>query len=377
MASNRTKLDEIVAAFSTLEDPRSHINRKHPLPSILVIAVLAVLAGAAGPTAIARWAELKKELLTGILDLPHGIPGKDVFRRVLMMLRPEAFEACFNAWIARLRDEAIAETGVERPIIAIDGKTARRSHDAARELGALHVVTAWAGEYGLALGQEVCAEKSNEITAIPELLKKIDVRGGVVTIDAMGAQKAIAQEIIHGKADYVLALKGNHESLHQAVIEHVDERLEGDLEGTEELTTTDRGHGREEERIYLQMPAPEGLPGKSQWKGLKSVGVVTSRRVKGDQESIEIRYYLSSLPVDVKLFARAVRGHWSVEIPQPEDSQSDNLCAVGRAGYHRLRRPVGVGRVERQQLSGPRRYLMRNSESACVPPRPRFLRRTH
>ena len=267
MASTRSKLDEIVASFSTLEDPRSHINRRHPLPSILVIAVLAVLAGAAGPTAIARWAKFKEDLLTGLLDLPHGIPGKDVFRRVLMMLKPEAFEAAFNAWIARLRDEADAETGVDRPIIAIDGKTARRSHDAKEDLGPLHVVTAWAGEYGLALGQEVCAEKSNEITAIPELLKKIDVRGGVVTIDAMGTQKAIAEEVIRGKADYVLALKGNHESLHRAVIEHIDERLEGDLEGAEELTTTDRGHGREEERTYLQLPAPEGLPGKARVEG--------------------------------------------------------------------------------------------------------------
>jgi predicted transposase YbfD/YdcC len=313
MASNRTKLDEIVASFSTLEDPRSHINRKHPLPSILVIAVLAVLAGAAGPTAIAHWAELKEELLTGILDLPHGIPGKDVFRRVLMTLRPAAFEAAFNAWVARLRDDATAETGVDRPIISLDGKAARRSHDASRELGALHVVTAWAGEYGLALGQQVCAEKSDEITAIPELLEKIDVRGGVVTIDAMGAQRAIAEAIIRGRADYVLALKGNQGSLHRAVIEHIDERLEGDLEGAQELTTTDRGHGREEERTYLQLPAPADLPGRGDWKALKSIGVVTSRRMEGDRESLEVRYYLCSLPVDVGLFARAVRGHWSVE----------------------------------------------------------------
>src|ERR1043166_8309580 len=127
MASNRTKLDEIVASFSTLEDPRSHINRRHPLPSVLVIAVLAVLAGAAGPTAIARWARFKEDLLTGLLDLPHGIPGKAVFRRVLMVLQPAAFEAAFNAWIARLRDQAVAETCVDRPIIAIDGKAARRS----------------------------------------------------------------------------------------------------------------------------------------------------------------------------------------------------------------------------------------------------------
>jgi predicted transposase YbfD/YdcC len=313
MASTRSKRDEIVESFSTLVDPRSHINRRHPLPSILVIAVLAVLAGAAGPTAIARWAKLKEDLLTGILDLPNGIPGKDVFRRVLMALRPAAFEAAFNAWIARLRDDAIAETGVERPIISLDGKSARRSHDAKEDLGPLHVVTAWAGEYGLALGQEVCAEKSNEITAIPELLQKIDVRGGVVTIDAMGAQKAIAEEVIRGKADYVLALKGNQESMHRAVIEHIDERLEGDLAGAEELTTTDRGHGREEERTYLQLPVPEDLPGRGGWKALKSIGVVTSRRVKGDQESLEVRYYLSSLPVDVDLFARATRGHWSVE----------------------------------------------------------------
>jgi predicted transposase YbfD/YdcC len=313
MASARTKLDEIVESFSTLEDPRSHINRKHPLPSILVIAVLAVLAGAAGPTAIARWAALKQELLTRILDLPNGIPGKDVFRRVLMLLRPAAFEAAFNAWIVRLRDDATAETGVDRPIISLDGKSARRSHDAKNELGALHVVTAWAGEYGLALGQQVCEEKSHEITAIPELLRKIDVRGGIVTIDAMGAQKAIAEEVIRGKADYVLALKGNQESMHQAVIEHIDERLEGDLVGAEERTTTDRGHGREEERTYLQLPAPASLPGREDWKGLRSIGVVTSRRVEGDEESLEVRYYLCSLPVDVELFARAVRGHWSVE----------------------------------------------------------------
>ena len=313
MASTRSKLDEIVASFSTLEDPRSHINRRHPLPSILVIAVLAVLAAAAGPTAIARWAKFEEDLLAGILDLPNGIPGKDVFRRVLMMLKPEAFEAAFNAWIARLRDGAVAETCVDRPIIAIDGKTARRSHDANEDLGPRHIVTAWAGEYGLALGQEVCAEKSNEITAIPELLKKIDIRGGVVTIDAMGAQKAIAAEIIGGKADYVLALKRNHESLHAAVIEHIDEQLDGDIGTAQEPTTTDRGHGREEQRTYLQLPAPEGLPGKAEWKGLKSVGVVTSRRVEGEEESIEVRYYLSSLAVDLNLFARAVRGHWSVE----------------------------------------------------------------
>ena len=161
------------------------------------------------------------------------------------------------------------------------------------------MVTAWAGEYGLALGQEVCAAKSNEITAIPELLKKIDVRGGIVTIDAMGTQKAIAEAVVRGKADYVLALKRNHETLHREVVDYIDEQLEGELEEAQELTTTERGHGREDERTYLQLPVPKGLPGRKEWKGLKSVGVVTSRRVKDGAESIEIRYYLSSLAVDV------------------------------------------------------------------------------
>jgi predicted transposase YbfD/YdcC len=311
--SVRARLDEVVGYFEALDDPRSAVNLRHPLVSVVVTAVMAVLAGASGPTAIAKWAALKRDLLLQHLDFPNGIPGKDVFRRVLAALQPGAFQACFVSWLESLRAAASAATGIEQPVYAVDGKTARRSHDRSKGLGALHSVSVWASDFGLTLGQVACDEKSNEITAIPQLLRLVDIRGAIITIDAMGTQKAIAEEVIRGKADYVLALKGNHESLHRAVIAHVDERLEGDLEGAEELTTTDRGHGREEERIHLQMPAPEGLPGKSQWKALKSVGVVTSRRMKGDQESIEIRYYLSSLPVDVKLFARAVRGHWSVE----------------------------------------------------------------
>jgi hypothetical protein len=165
--------------------------------------------------------------------------------------------------------------------------------------------------------------------------------------------------------------------LHAAVIEHIDERLDGDIGTARELTTTDHGHGRQEQRTYLRLPAPEGLPGKAEWEGLKSVGVVTSRRKENEEESVEVRSYLSSLPVDLDLFARAARGHWSVEIPQPEDPRSDDLCAVGRASYHRRGRPVGVGRVERPSPSGPRRHPMLSSESTCVPPRPRLLRRAH
>src|ERR1700760_1335962 len=159
----RVSLDEVVIHFQELEDPRSTINQRHPLVSVLVIALLAVLAGASGPTAIARWALLKQEFLSQVLDLPNGIPRKDVFRRVLMALKPAAFQACFAGWLRSLRIEATAETGVERPILGVDGKAARRSHDRKQGLGALHSVSVWAGEYGLSLGQVACDEKSNEI----------------------------------------------------------------------------------------------------------------------------------------------------------------------------------------------------------------------
>jgi predicted transposase YbfD/YdcC len=309
----RVSLDEIVAHFEKLEDPRSTINRRHPLTSVVVIAMLAVLAGAAGPTAIARWAAFKAELLSRVLDLPNGVPRKDVFRRVLMVLEPAAFQACFASWLQSLRAEAVAETGVEQPVLAVDGKTSRRSHDRDKGLGALHSVSVWASEYGLSLGQVACAEKSNEITAIPELLRLVDIKGAIITIDAMGTQKAIAEQVVKGGADYVLALKGNQESLHQAVIDYIDEQLEGELAGAQEYVKTEKGHGREETRTYLQLPAPEELPGFMLWKGLKSIGVVTSCCVRGGKETVEARYYISSLAVDVKRFAHAVRGHWGIE----------------------------------------------------------------
>lgn len=309
----RIDLDEIVRHFAELEDPRSEINRRHPLVRVVVIAVLAVLAGAGGPTAIARWATLKESFLTQVLDLPHGLPGKDVFRRVLMALKPAAFQACCAGWLRGLRHEAMSETGVDRPVLPVDGKTVRRSHDRHKGLGALHLVSVGASEYGLSLGQVACDEKSNEITAIPELLRLVDLQGAIVTIDAMGTQKEIAKSIIDGGGDYLLALKGNHETLYQAVLEHIDEQLEGDLSGAQEHVTTEMGHGREETRTDLQLPAPADRPGFPQWKGLKSIGMTTSSCLRDGQETIEVRYYLSSLGLDVQEFARAARGHWSIE----------------------------------------------------------------
>jgi predicted transposase YbfD/YdcC len=311
----RVCLDEIIGYFDDLEDPRNTVNRKHPLVSVVVIALMAVLSGAGGPTAIARWATLKADFLTRVLPLPHGIPGKDVFRRVLSLLQPAAFQACFVSWLQSLREQAAETAAVDRPVLAVDGKTARRSHDRRAGLGALHCVSVWASDFGLSLGQVACAEKSNEITAIPELLRLVDIKGTIITIDALGAQKAIAEQVIDGGADYVLALKGNQEALHQAVIDYADRHLDNDFADVpaRRHQETEKGHGREEYRSYIHMPVPETLRGIEAWKGLRSIGLATLVCKRDGQETGETRYYISSLPVGVKQFARAVRSHWSIE----------------------------------------------------------------
>jgi predicted transposase YbfD/YdcC len=308
-------LDEVISYFDQLEDPRSTVNQKHPLVSVVVIALMAVLAGAGGPTAIAKWAACKAELLARVLQLPHGIPRKDVFRRVLALLKPDAFQTCFAAWLQALRAQAAEATGVANPVLAIDGKTARRSHDRHQGLGALHAVTVWASEFGLSLGQVACADKSNEITAIPELLRLVDLQGTIITIDAMGTQKAIAEQIVDAQADYVLALKGNQGTLHQQVIDYIDEQSENDFADVKvrRHLTQEQGHGRQEVRSYLQMPVPEHLRGLELWKGLRSIGTATLACVRDGKETTETRYYISSLPVRVKQFAHAVRSHWGIE----------------------------------------------------------------
>ena len=308
-------LDELVGYFEELEDPRSSINLRHPLVSVVVIALMAVLAGAGGPTAIAKWARWKADLLLKVLHLPNGIPRKDVFRRVLALLKPAAFQACFTNWLQSLRTKASDRSGVTQPVLAVDGKTARRSHDRKKGLGALHSVSVWASDFGLSLGQIACAEKSNEITAIPELLRLVDIKGAIITIDAMGTQKAIAEQIIDSDADYVLALKGNQETLQQAVIDYIDKQSQNEFADVKARmhVTQETGHGRHEKRIYVQMPAPDTLANLHLWKGLKSIAIVVSVCVRDGKETMEKRYYISSLPVRVKLFARAVRGHWGIE----------------------------------------------------------------
>jgi predicted transposase YbfD/YdcC len=316
MAGRRqVDLGEVVRYFEELEDPRSTINRQHPLVSVVVIAIMAILAGAGGPTAIAKWAAMKEEFLLETLDLPHGIPGKDVFRRVLMGLQPTAFQTCFAGWLNSLRTAAAATTGVTQPVLAVDGKALRRSHDRGKGLGALHSVSVWASEFGLSLGQMACDEKSNEITTIPELLRLVDLKGAIITIDAMGTQKAIAAQIVDGGADYVLALKGNQESLHQAVIDYIDEQHEKDFVDVtvRRHQTEETSHGRQERRTYLHMEAPKDLEALPLWAGLKSIGMAISECIRDGKETIETRYFISSLDVGVRRFAHAVRSHWSIE----------------------------------------------------------------
>lgn len=315
MAAVSMALEEVAGYFDKLEDPRSTINQKHPFVSVVVIALMAVLAGAAGPTSIAQWARRKEAFLLGVLDLPHGVPRKDVFRRVLSLLKPSAFQACFTDWLQALRERAAAATEIAQPILAVDGKTARRSHDRRKSLGALHSVSVWASEYGLSLGQVACDDKSNEITAIPALLQLVDIRGAIVTIDAMGTQKAIAAQIVERGADYVLALKGNQGTLHAAAIAYIDELVENDFDGVDvqHHTTTETAHGRQETRCYTHLPLPDGLAGAKPWKTMKSLGVAITAAVRDGRESVEKRYYICSLPVDVVSFARAARGHWGVE----------------------------------------------------------------
>ena len=311
----RDLLLDVGCHFEGLEDPRSSVNLHHPLVSVMVLALMGILAGASGPTGIAEWAFLNRVRLLEVMDLPHGVPGKDVFRRVLSALNPGAFQACFASWLQTMQVRAATATGITQPVSAVDGKTLRRSHDRAKGLGAMHSVSLWAADYGLTLGQVATEAKSNEITAIPELLKLVETKGAIITIDAMGTQTAIAQEIIAGEADYVLALKGNQQSLSEAVVAHVNQHLPTDFAdcGAERLVISETSHGRQEQRIVIQMPAPKTLPGFDRWSGLKTIAVVMLLSQRDGIESYASRYFISSLAMDVKRLAHAVRSHWSIE----------------------------------------------------------------
>lgn len=311
-------LDEVLAHFDELDDPRSPVNLLHPLPRGIVVALLPVLSNPDGPTAIHIRAEARAELLLKCLPLPHRIPSKDVFRRVLMAVDPLAFQQCFMAWLEELKraSAGAAEDNRDKPVLAIDGKTLRRSFDRSNGLGAMHLVSVWMTQAGMTLAQVATEEKSNEITAIPELLKLIDCAGAIITIDAMGTQTAIAEQITASGADDVLPVKGNQSGLQQAVVEFIDEHVNIDFRGTGARRHVDKekSHGRLDQRVYWQFPVPADLAGRKRWAGLKTIGVVVYESQCGDgRHKTKIRYFISSLPMGVKQFARAVRSHWQIE----------------------------------------------------------------
>ena len=311
-AAEVVSVESILEDFSNLTDPRSSINRIHLLEDIIVISILAVIAGADGPKAIGIWAAAHAQWLRNKLQLPGGIPSHDTIGRVLMALKPAAFQSCFQAWLGRI-SPVLHSAGVD--VIAIDGKALRRSHDQSAGLGPLFLVSAWAVRRGISLGQLATEEKSNEITAIPQLLDQIDVSGSVVTIDAAGCQTAIAAKIVDGGGDYVLALKGNQGKLHQAVVDYITAQMENDFKQVKARKLTERlsGHGRKDEITYYQLEVPEDLPGKAKWKGLRSIGVAIRYSEQGQSWKSDVRYYISSLTPKVRLFARCARGHWGIE----------------------------------------------------------------
>jgi len=313
MADETASLSGIAKYFESLPDPRHTRNRRHLLLDVIVIAVCGMIVGCKGPTSIERWAKAKEEWLRKLLRLPHGIPSRDCIRRILSALKPEAFQKCFQEWIAAcLLDDA---NGSHRTI-AIDGKTIRRSHDKSAGLGPLHIVSAWAGEQGIALGQLATEEKSNEITAIPELIDQIDLTGAVVTIDAMGCQKAIAQKIVDGGGDYVLTAKENQPKLYQAIQTFFDEQTEDDFEHAHyrRHETREKGHGRRDERYYYLAKLPGEFPLKKQWPGIQAIGMVIRMTENSDgTERAEVRYFIASRYLSGQRFARSVRGHWGIE----------------------------------------------------------------
>jgi len=272
-------VSSIIECFEDLEDPRSTVNRKHLLGDLIVISICAVIAGSDGPKAIGVWAASNRDWLKQHLELPFGIPSHDTIGRLLALLKPAAFQTCFENWIRTLRtgDEPTADqsTSEKQEVIAIDGKALRRSHDRKRDLGALFLVSAWSVEHGVSLGQLATEEKSNEITAIPELINNIDVAGAIVTIDAAGCQKTIAAKIIDGGGDYVLALKGNQGNLHKAVEDWITEQIENDFSHVMVRThqQTVKGHGRVDHLTYHHFDAPKTLPGFSNWKKFRTIGI--------------------------------------------------------------------------------------------------------
>lgn len=327
----------LIEHFQVLPDPRVDRTKDHELIDILVIAICTLLCAGESFNDMEDFGKAKADWFKTFLRLRNGIPSHDTFNRVFAALDPQAFLDCFLRWTQSLR------AAVAQEIVALDGKALRRALN--RDHSVKYVVSAWAEDNGLVLGQLKVADKSNEITALPQLLRALELAGCIVTADAMGCQKQIAKEIIEADAAYVLALKGNHETVHEEVKSFLDEtateknakpvRPSPAAAQLAVLETVEKDHGRLETRRYYQSAELAWFADRAQWEGLQSVGMVEAIREVGAQRTVERRYYLSSLPLGVETFARAVRGHWGVEnkLHWVLDVQMREDQSRARAGY--------------------------------------------
>lgn len=312
MALEQMAVGSIAFHFGSITDPRVERSKKHKLLDIITITICGVICGADSWVDIVLFGESKKEWLKGFLELPNGIPSHDTFGDVFSRINPEQFRDCFIEWV-----RAIEEL-TKGKLVSIDGKTVRRSYDSLGGKEAIHMVSAWSSVNGLVLGQTKTDEKSNEITAIPELLKLLEISGCIVSIDAMGCQKEIAKAIVDKGADYVLSLKQNQGNLHEDVKELFDGAFQLGFDGIDCDTyeTVEKGHGRIETRQCWTISNSQDLSyirSLSEWKNLNSVAMVKAERRIGETVTVESRYYISSLKGDARQLLSAIRGHWGIE----------------------------------------------------------------
>lgn len=373
-------VEGLQSRFAELKDPRVAASCDHLLIDILAITILAVASGADDWTDLEVFGRMRQAWLKTFLALPGGIPSHDTFQRVFGLLDRKQFAACLFQWTQALHEA----TGGK--LIAIDGKTLRRSFAKRTGKAALHLVTAWSSENGLTLGQVACEEKSNEITAIPELLQLLSLQGCTVTIDAMGCQKEIARQIREQKGHYVLALKGNQSGLEQDMRTLFEHGIDADFAGLtyQECQATETGHGRIEERTCHVVEIPPDHPQRRVWKDLRTLVVVTSCRTQNGIETWETRLYISSHAPRAKPLAHAIRRHWSIENSQHwvldiafgEDSrrQQDrhggaNLAAVRRLAVSLLRQDQTIQRgakCKRMACALDPNYLLRVLHNAKI-----------
>jgi predicted transposase YbfD/YdcC len=348
----------LVAALAVVPDPRRQCkNLRHPLVDVLVVGFCGVLCGCEDFVELETFGRKKEDFFRRFLQLPEGIPSHDTFRRVFQAVCPEALQRCLIQWLRGMRQAAPAAGEV----VAIDGKTLRRTFGRAQPLGALHLVSAWASANGLTLGQVAVDAKSNEITAIPRLIELLDLKGCVVTIDAAGCQKDIAARIVAKEADYVLALKGNQPTLYEQVSDYFLEQLEkeGPDRKLRHHREVEEGHGRSETRETFVVPASKEMVASGAWLGLATVVLVIRRCVDHatGKASDEVRYFISSLPAKVKRLAGAVRQHWGIEnglhwvldvafnedrMRQRDRSGIENLALLNRLAVSLLRQDKTV-----------------------------------